>query len=132
MVGDQTDVTFVRPWELSLAETWDVRYRYARTSKLEVNVVFTYRSATLAAPKAAASLVRDLGARIRLVVAQFVLYALPLDRPPVAVSFIERRLLELAMETCVEADIHLYLCRERLQVLRRVLKPESLVVIGGR
>jgi hypothetical protein len=100
---------------------------------LEVNVVFTTYRSTLAALKTAGNLVRHLDARIRLLVAQVVPFALPLDCPPVSVPFTQERCRSLASE-CAEASevqINLYLCRDKRQVLRQVLRPRSLIVVGG-
>ena len=103
--------------------------------RLEVNVIFTSPQATAAALKTARSLARDLGARICLRAPIVVPYALPLDEPPVSVGFIEKLLSKLIcrMELdSFEPSVHLYLCRDRIETLLRVLNPKSLVVIGGR
>jgi hypothetical protein len=75
---------------------------------------------------------RGLGAQITILAAQVVPYPLPLDRPPVPVEFTERALSSLASEQTVATDVELYLCRDKNETIRKVLKPESLVVIGGR
>jgi hypothetical protein len=36
------------------------------------------------------------------------------------------------VEGPIETTVHLYLCRDRLDTLGQVLKPHSLVIIGGR
>ena len=59
-------------------------------------------------------------------------YPLPLDRPPVPVEFTERTLRALASEQTVETVVEFYLCRDREDTIRQVLKPESIVVIPGR
>jgi hypothetical protein len=38
----------------------------------------------------------------------------------------------LAGESPIKTTVHVYLCRDRVATLRAVLKPHSLVVIGGR
>ena len=103
--------------------------------RLEVNVIFTDPQATVAALKTAGSLARDLGACIRLRAAIAVPYTLPLDKPPVSVPFIERLLSDLVCRldrtpsspafTCICVGI-------RSKLFCRVLRPNSLVVIGGR
>ena len=103
--------------------------------RLEVNVIFTDTQATVAALKAARSLARDLGARIRVRAAINVPYALPLDRPPVSAGFIEELLGDLVCRLQMDAfepSVHLYLCRDQVESLLHVLSPNSLVVIGGR
>jgi hypothetical protein len=102
---------------------------------LEVNVIFTDPYATAAALKTAGSLARDLGACIRVRAAIAVPYALPLEKPPVSADFIEKFLSDLVCRMKLDAfepSVHLYLCRDRVETLLRVLSPNSLVVIGGR
>ena len=100
-------------------------------SRLNINVVFTSVHATLAALKAAGTLANHLAAHITLVVLQIVPYPLPLTSPAVSVDWNERRFRAIASESPVETMIHLYLCRYRLETLMSLLKPRSLVVIGG-
>ena len=99
---------------------------------LDINVVFTSVDATLAALKQAGKLAHRLAARITLVVLQIVPYPLPLTSPPVSQDWNERRFRVIASQSPVETTIHLYLCRDRFETLLSVLKPGSLVVIGGR
>ena len=101
-------------------------------SPLSINVVFTSVDATLAALKQAGTLAHRLAAHITLVVLQIVPYPLPLTSPPVLQDWNERRFRVMANHSSVETTIHLYLCCDRLQTLMSVLKPRSLVVIGGR
>lgn len=101
---------------------------------LEVNVIFTTPQSTLAALKTADELARNLSARIRFLVPHLVSYPLPLSSPKVSVAFAEQRVSAMA-RTCREAAevcVHVYLCRDELRVLLEVLKPQSLVVLGGR
>lgn len=100
--------------------------------KLNIAVVFTSLEATLSAMKEAASLARNLDARIDLVVPQVVPYPLPLESPPVLIEFNERRFRELASQSPVETAVQIYLCRDSRETLARVLKPGSLVVLGGK
>jgi hypothetical protein len=103
--------------------------------ELEVNVVFTDQQATILALKTAESLARDLGACIRMRAAIAVPYPLPVDKPPVPVSFTRRLLSALICnleQGAFEPTIDLYLCRDRRGALLKVLKPNSLVIIGGR
>jgi len=99
--------------------------------KLDIAVVFTYVESTLAALKEAGNLANSLGARITLVVPQVVPYPLPLETPPVLVEFNEHRFRVIASESLVETNVQIYLCRDRLEMLLRMLSPNSLVVIGG-
>jgi hypothetical protein len=98
---------------------------------LEVAVVFTSVKATLAALKAAGNITRRLHAHITLLVPQIVPHPLPLSSPPVLIEFSERRLRVLAEGSPVPTTVRIFLCRERSQTLLQVLKPHSLVVLGG-
>lgn len=101
-------------------------------SGLNIAVIFTSVGATTAALKKAGNLAESLGARITLVVPQIVPYPLPLTSPPVLLEFQEKRFREIAAESPVDVRVQLYLCRDGLETLKTVLKPHSLVVIGGR
>ncbi len=100
--------------------------------KLNIAVVFTSVESTLAALKEAGNLANSLGARIQLVVPQVVPYPLPLETPPVLVEFNEHRFRVIASESPVETSVQIYLCRDRFETLASVLKPGSIVVLGGK
>ena len=100
--------------------------------KLNIAVVFTSVESTLPALKEAGNLANSLGARITLLVPQVVPYPLPLTSPPVLLDFSERRFRVMAGTSQVETRVRIYLCRDRLDTLATVLRPHSLVVIGGR
>lgn len=99
--------------------------------RLEITVVFTSTKATTTALKKAAALAAGLAARITLVVPQVVPYPLPIERPPVPIDLSEQRLRKIADKVPVETAVHLHLCRDRLQTLTALLRPRSLVVVGG-
>ena len=99
---------------------------------LHVIVVFTSIDATIAALKRAGILARGLGGHITLLAPQIVPYPLPLTDPPVPLDFNEGRLRAIAGESRVDTSIRLCVCRERFEMLRMVLQPHSLIVIGGR
>ena len=101
-------------------------------STLNIFVVFTSGPATMSALRKAGALASRLGARVTLVIPQVVPYPLPLTSPPVLLDFSEARFREIARESPVETAVHLYLCRDSSETLRGVLKPHSLIVIGGR
>jgi len=125
------DRRFVERWERSPEETAEGR----ASTELELNVAFTDSDSTLAALRMAGNLALDVGARINLLVAHVVPFQFPLTRPPVDVAFTEQRLLDLAYKGAqgpLDTVIHFYLCRDRRQALLQALKPNSLVVIGGR
>ena len=100
--------------------------------RLNIAVVFTSVESTLAALKEAGNLASSLGARITLVVPQVVPFPLPLETPPVLVEFNENRFLVMASESPVETSVQIFLCRDRFETLASVLKPGSIVVVGGR
>ncbi len=102
---------------------------------LEVNVIFTDQASTAAALSFAQSLARDLGARIHLQFAVVVPFQLPLESPGVSVPFLQEELSKLLADLekdGFEPRAHLYLCRDRVRAFQQALKPNSLVVIGGR
>lgn len=101
-------------------------------AQLQVNVIFTEAGATLASLRRAAALAESLDARIRLIVPRTVPYALPLDRPPVALSHEVRRLSALAGAAGVDADIEICYGRDASAILASALHPHSLVLIGAR
>lgn len=100
--------------------------------ELEVNVVYTRLPGAAKTLHTASGLARGLGARVTVHVPQVIPYPLELKAPPVSVPFAEQQLLALAGEQPVETNIQMYLCRDLTETIRRVLKPDSVVVIGGR
>jgi hypothetical protein len=80
----------------------------------------------------ASALADHLNAHISLLVPQVVPYPLPLESPPVLLDFSEPWLREIAAQSPVETSVRIYLCRDRVETLQSVLRPGSLVVIGGR
>jgi hypothetical protein len=102
---------------------------------LQVTVVFTTTQGTLAALRTAGALVKKLTTRIALMVPEVVPIQFSLDSPPVQIDFLERRVLALVSESGIDVDeinVEILLCRDRMQCLRQILSPRSLVVIGGR
>jgi hypothetical protein len=101
---------------------------------LEVNVVFTDSQGSLAALKTAGALAHDLGTSTNLVAPQAVPYALDLDQPQISVDFTEQLLSDLvsqAVQGHLETNVRICLCRNRLETVLQVLKPNSLLVVGG-
>jgi hypothetical protein len=99
---------------------------------LEVNVVSTSAEATVTAMRQAAQLAADLGARVRVLAPQVVSFATDLEHPPVSTEFLKERYRAIAAEAGVEASVQIVLCRDILDALRLVLRPNSLVVVGGQ
>lgn len=100
--------------------------------RLNIHVVFTSVEATLVALRKAGELANRLAARITLVVPQVVPHPLPLESPPVLLDWNERRFRVIAEESQVEMTVQIYLCRDRVQTLCALIKPRSVVVLGGR
>jgi hypothetical protein len=105
------------------------------SGRLEVNVIFTDPLATAAALRSADVMARDLGCCIHLRAVVAVPVQLPLDQPMVPVPFFEQLLRNLARELETDTSepiVSVYLCRDRVRTLLEILRPNSLVVIGGR
>jgi hypothetical protein len=99
---------------------------------LEVFVVFTNSSGTVAALQLADRLAKKLEARLRLLMLYEVPYTLPLTKPAVPVGFLEDQLRALASAVPMEIAAHVYLCRDKWRTLPLVLRPHSLVIVGGK
>ena len=99
---------------------------------LEVSVIFTNVAGTEAALEMAKRLAKELGARVQLLMPYEVPYALHLEEPQVPAEFLATRLRDLATHAGMEIDANLYLCRDRVRTLRHVLRPNSLVIVGGK
>ncbi len=109
----------------------DVAEAEPSESRLSISVVFTSAEATRAALRKAGELAQSLRARVTLIVPQIVPYPLPLSSPPVLLDWSEARFRQIAAESLVDTVVRIYLCRDRLEMLRTELQPRSLVVIGG-
>jgi hypothetical protein len=103
--------------------------------QLEIVVVFTGVPGTQAALNAAGAMAHGLNTRVRLVAPQAIPYAYSIEQSPIAASFTERLLADLVGKTpngSTETSIEIIRCRDRLRTMLEVLKPNSLIVIGGR
>jgi hypothetical protein len=133
LMSNHFDRSSIDLWECSIPPG-----RAAETSpgnEFEINVIFTDHRGTLGALKTAGALAHQLLAHINLLVPRVVPYAFPLASPPVSIQFTERRLLDLARQGAqgsVVISVQLYLCRDRRLCLLEALRPQSLVVVGGR
>lgn len=99
---------------------------------LEVNVLFTGERATLSALKRAGDLSHELGARVKLIVPQIVPFPLQLANPTIQPEFMARRARAIVHRSIPQAEIQVCLCRQPLDAVISVLKPHSLVLLGGR
>lgn len=109
-----------------------IRNSAEESTSLRIYVLFTDMSETAAALQSAAKLSTDLSARIVLLVPLTVPHPLPLERPPVSLEFICRRIRELAAGVTTEIDAYVYLSRDPQQAIMDVLSPASLIVLGSR
>ena len=103
--------------------------------KVRVVVITTTPKCTVAALRTAARLAADLGAQITLISIERVPWGFPLQGPPVPVPSLKRKLYGLIYEAGIlkeEVLIQLCLCRDPFDSLRAILRPNSLVVLGGR
>jgi hypothetical protein len=99
--------------------------------KLDLQFVVTKLSTARTALASVSAYARGLDARITIVALQVVPYPLPLEEPPVHIGVTEQALSVLAAEQPVETAVEIYLCRDRFETARQVLKPESTVMIAG-
>lgn len=116
----------VYPWE------WNSG---VKSRPLSINVVYTSPETTITALRAVDSLARDLGATIHIRAMIAVPRQLALDLAFTSVQFLERlltNLVERIGSMCCEYVLHIYVCRSRIETLLRVLRPSSILVIGGR
>lgn len=95
-------------------------------------IFYTSTNAALAAIREANCLTKDISAYLTLLVLQVVPYPLPLDRPAVSLDISKERLAEIACESAKEINVCLCLCRDRLEAMQQILKPNSLVIVGRR
>jgi hypothetical protein len=99
---------------------------------LEVFVICTDAPGTLAALQMAEGLAQKLEAHIQLLMPYEVPYTLPLTKPAVPVEFLESQIRNLAQKTRLEVSANIYLCRDRKRTLKLLLRPHSLIVVGGK
>ena len=100
--------------------------------RLEVFVIFTDAPGTLAALQMADGLAQKLEAHIRLLMPYEVPYTLPLTEPAVPVEFLKGQICNLAGRIRLEVAAHIYLCRDKKRTLKLLLRPHSLIVMGGK
>jgi hypothetical protein len=101
----------------------------------QVTVVYTTPEGTLRALKAAGALAKNLGARVTLMATEVVPFRLPLEKPAVAVNFLERRQQDLVSRAGLEGEevsVQIWVCRDQKRPLKEHLAPRSLVLVGGR
>ena len=98
-----------------------------------LNVVCIDHEVTGSALAAAASLSKDLGMTLRLLILQVVPYRLPIAEPQVSpMVLLHRMRRKLAELPHGDAVLHCVLCRDREEAIVRCLCDHSLVLIGSR
>jgi len=103
-----------------------------QSPELEVNVIYARVPGAAKSLDVACGLARGLGARVTVHVARVIPYPLELKSPQVPVEFAEQQILTMVGEQPVETRIRIYLCRDLTETIRQVLKPDSVVIVGGR
>src|SRR5262245_35056391 len=98
----------------------------------EVFVVFTDTDGTAAALKAACAWADRLKFQIDLIVPQVVPFPLAPTHPAVPIGFISREIRKLVDSIGVDTNVHIYLCRDRVQTLKEVLPRNAIVLLGCR
>lgn len=104
--------------------------RTEQPRQLAIYVAFTSDRETTAALRHAAKLAAGLGARLSIVAPQVVPYGVDLDQPPVSPDFTAAKMLRLAADAGVAADVHVVLCRDRMEGLDSVLGTNAVVIAG--
>lgn len=99
--------------------------------RLEINVLCTSVPATVRAMERAVEFAHGLNARVHLLAAQEVSYAVPLESSPVAVEFQEALFRKIAQSCDVETRVDIFLCRDAEQTFLQHLPRHSLVVLGS-
>jgi hypothetical protein len=99
---------------------------------LEVQVLFTTHSGTLAALKAASQLGTRLGVRPRVLIFYSMPLTLPLEDNLIPPGFLEGQIQALGRESATGFSAQVYICRDPYRSLRNLLPPHSLIVIGGK
>jgi hypothetical protein len=116
-------------WVVHFADPW---LGGIDEERLEVNVIFTTYSGTLAALELASRLGANLGACPKVLMLYAVLYALPLEKPAVSIEFLEERVRAVTRVAPTTTTAQIFLCRDSRRTVSRVLQPHSLIVMGGK
>jgi len=100
--------------------------------RLRINVVFTEMQSTELALKRAVELAIDLSAETQIIVPHIAPYPLALECPVVPLEFTCRQLKVLAGSVGADPYIHVYVCRDVIELLRKLLPPGSIAVLHAR
>jgi len=110
-------------------------YTGKQAQPLSVNVVYTGPETTITALRAADSLARALSATVHIRAIIAVPRQLAVEFAFTSVRFLKGLISDLVEQVgsrSCEYVLHIYVCRSRIKTLLRVLRPASLLVIGGR
>jgi hypothetical protein len=97
-----------------------------------VNVIYTDLLRTQRAVTRAAKLAKDLGTHIEVSIPYVVPYPLPLDCPAAPMEAICRQISRMAVAADIAVRIHVLLCRDKIELLRRVLPRRSIAILAPR
>jgi len=104
----------------------------AASRRLSIVIPYTTPELTKAALDAAGVLCRKLSTRATLVAVDIVPFPCPLHQTLVDPKHLERQLLELVRGTTIPVRVILLHARDLDVAYRRVLKPDSLILIATR
>lgn len=102
------------------------------TPKLRISVVFTTHEDTVIALCKAAKLAEGLNGAITLIAPVVVSCRFPAGALPVSMEWKQKQVRETAASTGVETEVLICVCNDEEEMLRRVLPPRSMVLVGGR
>lgn len=103
-------------------------FETAKNRLLPIHVLVTDLQTASAAFHRAVELATDLRAETQILVPQVVPYPLDLEYPAIALEFTCKQLQILAGSAGADPYIHVYLCRDVIDLLR-VLLPERAIVV---
>jgi hypothetical protein len=98
----------------------------------EITVIFTNPRDTLAAMRAAVGWNRNWSPRLLILAAHVVPYPLALAQPAVDLGALKRAMLRVGFSAGVEANVQIYLCRDLMETIDRVVHRGATVVVGAR
>jgi hypothetical protein len=122
-------------YESNLATGWDHAQEIEgvrRERQLEIAVVFTSIDLTARVMKEAGLIAHQIGAKITVIVPQVVPWPLQLSTPPILLDFHEAHFRAIANRTGVPTDVRIYLCRDRIPTVEKVIQHGTIVMIGAR
>jgi hypothetical protein len=98
----------------------------------DVTVIFTNPRDTLAAVRAALAWKSDWAPRLFILAAHVAPYPLALGEPAVDLGVLKRAILQVGLSAGVEANVQIFLCRDRMETIGRVVHRGATVVVGAR